>query len=37
MKRNKPQKDFQITSFVEGEDDDGHFKLDGDLEIAGIM
>ena len=37
MKKNKPQKDFQITSLIEGEDDDDHFKLDGDLEIAGIM
>lgn len=37
MKKNKQIKDFQITSFIEGEDDDGHFKLDGDLAIAGIM
>jgi len=37
MKKNKQLKDFQITSFIEGEDDDGHYKLEGDLEIAGIM
>ncbi len=37
--RNKQQADadYQATSFIEGQDSDDHYKLEGDLAITGIM
>ncbi len=37
MKNQKIVEDYKTTSFIEGQDDDDHYKLEGDLEISGIM
>ena len=29
--------DYKTTSFLEGQDNDDHYNLEGDIEIAGIM
>jgi hypothetical protein len=37
MKNKKLIDDYATTSFMEGQDADDHFKLEGDLDLAGIM
>lgn len=37
MKGKKIELDYQATSFIEGKDSDDHYKLEGDLQIGGIM
>ena len=37
MKFDKNTNSYQITSFISTQDDEGHYNLEGDLEIDGIV
>ena len=37
MKSDKSKADFDVSEFIEGQDNDDHYQVQGDLEIAGVM
>jgi hypothetical protein len=37
IKLGKTMNDAFVTEFIEGQDNDNHYQITGDIEIAGVM